>query len=112
LVSALEKAGLNFIGPCSGTVRGAGAKDEAKRTALLNDVSTTPGIDNVTVLTLIRKAGDRAGLKKLAAQHELEVDAKCWTDAVSLEDAADALLNASYARSIDIISMEEICSEA
>ncbi|MGB1061046.1 MAG: biotin carboxylase N-terminal domain-containing protein, partial [Ketobacter sp.] len=66
LVSALENAGLNFIGPCSATVRGAGAKDEAKRTALLNDVSTTPGIDNLTSLTLIRKVGDRAGLRALA----------------------------------------------
>jgi acetyl/propionyl-CoA carboxylase alpha subunit len=112
LVSALEKAGLNFIGPCSATVRGAGAKDEAKRTALLNDVSTTPGIDNLTSLTLIRKAGDRAGLKAIAEQNELTVDSSNWEDTVALEDAADAVLNASYAKSIDIISTDEICAEA
>jgi biotin carboxylase len=34
MVAALEKAGLNFIGPCSRTVHDAGLKDEAKRTAL------------------------------------------------------------------------------
>jgi len=112
LVSALEKAGLNFIGPCSGTVRGAGAKDEAKRTALLNDVSTTPGIDNLTSLTLIRKVGDRAGLQALAAEKGLEVDASNWDESVALEDAADAVLNASYAKSMDIITVDEICAEA
>ncbi|MFZ5604940.1 MAG: biotin carboxylase N-terminal domain-containing protein [Pseudomonadota bacterium] len=112
LVSAIEATGLTFIGPCSRTVRGAGAKDEAKRTALQNDVSTTPGIDNVTVLTLLRKAGDRNGLKKIAADNGLSVDAKNLTDAVTLEDAADAVLNASYSKGIDIISMDEICAEA
>ena len=112
LVSAIEAAGLTFIGPCSRTVRGAGAKDEAKRTALLNDVSTTPGIDNVTVLTLLRKVGNRAGLKKIAADNGLAVDDKIFSDAVTQEDAADTVLNASYSKGIDIISMEEICAEA
>ena len=112
LVSALEDAGLNFIGPCSGTVRGAGAKDEAKRTALANDVSTTPGIDNLTSLTLITKVGDRAGLKAIAEKNGLQVDAKNWDDSVALEDAADAVLQASYDKSIDIITTDEICAEA
>ena len=112
LVSVLERAGLNFIGPCSATVRGAGAKDEAKRTALQNDVSTTPGIDNLTSLTLIRKVGDRAGLKALAQEQGLDVDAANWAESVPLEDAADAVLNASYAKSMDIITTDEICAEA
>ena len=112
LVSAIENAGLRFIGPCSRTVRGAGAKDEAKRTALQNDVSTTPGIDNVTVLTLLRKAGDRAGLRKIADDNGLIVGDRALAESTPLEDAADAILNASYNKGIDIISLEEICSEA
>ena len=43
-VAAIEKAGLRFIGPCSATQRGAGKKDEAKRTALTVKVSVTPEI--------------------------------------------------------------------
>lgn len=112
LVSALEDAGLNFIGPCSATVRGAGAKDEAKRTALQNDVSTTPGIDNLSSLTLLRKAGDKEALKALADSNELKVDDTLWSQDVALEDLADAVLNASYAKSIDLISIDDICSEA
>ena len=42
MVAAMEKAGLNFIGPCSRTVHDAGLKDEAKRTALKAGVSVTP----------------------------------------------------------------------
>ena len=34
MVRSMEEAGLKFIGPCSHTVRAAGLKDEAKRTAL------------------------------------------------------------------------------
>ena len=48
-VAAIENAGLTFMGPCSATQRGAGKKDEAKRTALSVNVSVTPGIDNVIV---------------------------------------------------------------
>ncbi|RLP54802.1 MAG: biotin carboxylase [Ketobacter sp.] len=112
LVSALEAAGLNFIGPCSATVRGAGAKDEAKRTALQNDVSTTPGIDNLTSLALVRKAGNLEGLKALADTHQLDVDGAAWGEGKALEDVADAVLNASYNKSIDLLSVDEICAEA
>src|SRR5690606_33185753 len=55
MVRSMEEAGLKFIGPCSYTVRAAGLKDEAKRTALNVGVSTTPGVDNLTALTLLAK---------------------------------------------------------
>ena len=58
MVAAMEAAGLNFIGPCSRTVHDAGLKDEAKRTALKHGVSVTPGIDNGTALTLLKKYPD------------------------------------------------------
>ncbi|MCG8672173.1 MAG: hypothetical protein MI867_22400 [Pseudomonadales bacterium] len=112
LVSALEEAGLNFIGPCSQTVKGAGAKDEAKRTALANDVSVTPGIDNLSALTLLRKVNDRDGLKKVIADNDLDVDAAKIADDVALEDAADAVLYASYDKGIDIVTIEDLGEEA
>ncbi|MBC7173824.1 MAG: biotin carboxylase, partial [Polyangiaceae bacterium] len=74
-VRCIEEAGLTFMGPCSHTVGAAGSKDTAKRTALENDVSVTPGINNSTARTLLRKYPDRAALEKLAAQHQLEVPA-------------------------------------
>ncbi len=106
-VRAIEEAGLSFMGPCSYTQDAAGKKDEAKRTALDNDVSVTPGLNNATVLTLLRKHKDRAALEQLARAEGLEVpelrDAKA-----SLEDLADALLMASYAQSKDLYSIEEL----
>ena len=65
-VRALEEAGLTFIGPCSYTQTAAGAKDEAKRTAIENDVSVTPGVNDATVRTLLRKHPDRAALAAAA----------------------------------------------
>jgi len=47
-VRSLEQAGLQFIGPGSYTQQAAGAKDEAKRTAIENEVSVTPGVNNAT----------------------------------------------------------------
>jgi acetyl/propionyl-CoA carboxylase alpha subunit len=106
-VRSLEEAGLNFIGPCSYTQSAAGMKDEAKRTALENDVSVTPGINNASVRTMIKKVKDRAGLEKLAKDKGLDVpelkDAK-----LNLEDATDAVLGASYQRGIDLYSTEEL----
>ncbi|GIR83107.1 MAG: hypothetical protein CM15mP84_08550 [Cellvibrionales bacterium] len=41
-------------------------KDEAKRTALKAGVSVTPGIDNGTTLTLLKKYPDEAALAALS----------------------------------------------
>ena len=72
MVAAMEGAGLNFIGPCSRTVRQAGLKDEAKRTALKAGVSVTPGIDNGTTITLLKKYPDRAALEALLRRRDRE----------------------------------------
>jgi len=110
MVAAMEAAGLNFIGPCSRTVHDAGLKDEAKRTALKTGVSVTPGIDNGTALTLLRKHPDVAALKALVAQHQLAVDsARLEDQAVSLEDKADLVLAASYDKGIDLYTVAELC---
>jgi acetyl/propionyl-CoA carboxylase alpha subunit len=108
MVAALEEAGLNFIGPCSRTVHDAGLKDEAKRTALKTGVSVTPGIDNGTTLTLLKKHPDVDALKGLASEHGLQVEG-LDDEEVSLEEKADRVLAASYDKGIDLYTVDELC---
>ncbi len=111
-VAAIEKAGLKFIGPCSATQAGAGKKDEAKRTALNVNVSVTPGIDNVTARTLVKKHPSREALQALVKSEGLKVDKKVLADkTLSLEDLADDILFASYDKGIDLFSIEELCRQ-
>lgn len=111
MVAAMERAGLNFIGPCSRTVHDAGLKDEAKRTALKAGVSVTPGIDNGTALTLLEKHPTVADLKALCQQHGLAVDEAALDDPdQSLEDKADRVLAASYDKGIDLYTVDELCA--
>lgn len=111
-VAAIENAGLTFIGPCSATQNGAGKKDEAKRTALEVNVSVTPGVDNVTARTLLKKYPGRAKLLALAKAEGLACDPKVLADRdLAPEALADNILNAAYARGIDLISVEELCTQ-
>lgn len=111
-VAALENAGLNFIGPNSRTQADAGKKDEAKRTALSVGVSVTPGINNVTARTLVKKHGTRDKLLALVKTHGLNVDAKILNDKkLSLEDLADEILYSSYEKGLDLYSIEELCAQ-
>ncbi len=111
-VAALEAAGLMFIGPCSGTQRAAGKKDEAKRTALQVDVSVTPGIDNVTARTLLKKNKTHAQLVALVKAKDLKVDnAILENSATPLAELADIILFASYDKGIDLFSIEELCAQ-
>ena len=107
MVASMENAGLNFIGPCSKTVHDAGLKDEAKRTALACNVSVTPGIDNATAKTLLRKYPDIAALKKLCEDEGLNIGDALEGDA-SLEDKADDVLAASYEKGIDLYTIDEM----
>ncbi len=111
-VAAIENAGLSFMGPNSRTQADAGKKDEAKRTALQVGVSVTPGINNVTARTLVKKHGTRDALLALAKAENLDVDAKILKDSkLPLEELADAILYASYAKGIDLYSIEELCAQ-
>ncbi len=111
-VAAIEDAGLTFIGPCSKTQRAAGKKDEAKRTALQVNVSVTPGIDNVTARTLVKKHPSREALLAVVKAEGLKVDKKVLdNEALSLEELADPILFASYAKGIDLFSVEELCAQ-
>ena len=111
-VAALEAADLKFIGPCSGTQRAAGKKDEAKRTALQVDVSVTPGIDNVTARTLLKKHKTFDQLVALVKAEDLNIDKAILkkTD-TPLEELADIILFASYNKGIDLFSIEELCAQ-
>ena len=104
MVSAMEDAGLNFIGPCSFTQRSAGMKDQAKRTALETGVSVTPGVNNGTSLALFAKYG-KDGLEQCAKDNNLDVDFAACKDE---EEKALAVLAASYDAGIDIIDANDI----
>src|SRR5262249_10532437 len=106
-VRALEEAGLTFIGPGSYTQLAAGAKDEAKRTAIENQVSVTPGINDATVRTLLRKHPDHAALVRLAQKHELHVSGLADSTR-PLPALAEDLLEASYAKGIDLFTVDEL----
>ena len=107
MVAAMEAAGLNFIGPCSRTVHDAGLKDEAKRTALKSGVSVTPGIDNGTTLTLLKKYPDNSTLRAMSDAHELSVG---WDSlqGADLESMVDAVLSAGYAKGVDLYTVDEL----
>lgn len=109
MVQAMEDAGLSFIGPGSFTQRSAGMKDEAKRTALAAGVSVTPGINNATTRALLAKYADADALKKCNDEFGLGVDAALLADAgKSLEDKAEAILQASYDKRVDVISVADV----
>ena len=110
-VAAIEDAGLKFIGPCAATQRAAGKKDEAKRTALQVGVSVTPGIDNVTARTLIAKHPSREALLAVVKAEGLNCDQKVLADeSLPLETLADHILFASYAKGVDLFSIDELCT--
>lgn len=106
-VGAIEAAGLRFIGPCAYTQSAAGAKDEAKRTAIANQVSVTPGINDATVRTLLRKWPDRAALRRCAAAHRLQVP-ELADERLELAALAERVLEASYAAHVDLYSIDEL----
>ena len=105
LVQSLEHAGLKFIGPQSSTIRQAGSKDLARRTALAVDIPVTPGLDNVTVLTLLERCPDQESLVRLMKNHELDVDIGQLD---SIEAIAESILNASYEKGIDLITIDQV----
>ncbi len=104
MVSAMEDAGLIFIGPGSYTQKAAGMKDEAKRTALEVGVSVTPGVNNATSIALRNKYGDN-GLQKCIDEFKLNVN---LADYSNLEEQCLAVLAASYQAGVDVITAADI----
>ena len=106
-VRALEDAGLRFIGPGSHTQAAAGAKDEAKRTAIANGVSVTPGINDATVRTLLRRYPDRKALRRCAKEHRLVVPALA-DETLDVATLAERVLEASYGARVDLFTIDEL----
>ena len=107
-VAAIESAGLTFIGPCSDTVRDAGLKDQAKRTALAEKVSVTPGINNVTSRLLLEMYPDPSALKQCVEANGLTVPADLFNSDRTADDLAEAVLNAAYAKNIDLFTTDAL----
>jgi pyruvate carboxylase len=108
-VEAIEKAGVGFLGPSSGVIRRAGAKDEAKKLARGLGNAVIPGVDNVSARALVKRAEDRSALEALAREHALGF---AWDDAVSIEENAEALLQAGYAATVELVTVEELQIQA
>jgi acetyl/propionyl-CoA carboxylase alpha subunit len=109
-LEAIENAGLNFVGPSSYVARRAGAKDEAKRLARSLHVSVTPGVDNISALTLLQKAGDEVALDGLARDKKLS--AFRYDGKLSLEENAEALLQAGYDEKCELVTVAELQEQA
>ncbi len=105
-VEAIEASpSVSFMGPSSGVIKRAGAKDEAKKLARGLGNAVVPGVDNVSALALIERCVDRKALERLADEKEL---AFSWNDDVDLAENAEALLQLGYSRSIELVTIEEL----
>ena len=109
LVEAIERVGLGFMGPSSHVLRRAGAKDEAKKLARSLGNAVIPGVDDVSSRALLVKAKDRRGLEKLAKEHALPFQ---WNEKTSLEENAEALLQAAYAKHAELVSIADLQKQA
>jgi len=110
-VQAIEDAGLGFMGPGAAVIRRAGAKDEAKKLARALGNAVIPGVDDVSARALVRRAGDSEALEALARTHGL-ADDFAWDDTRSLAENAEALLQAGYANSVELVTIEQLQEEA
>jgi len=104
-ISAIEASSVRFIGPSAHVLRSAGAKDEAKKLARALGNAVVPGVDNPSALALLERAGDQRSLEKLAKEHGLDF---AWNAKVDVAENAERLLQAGYARSLELVTIEEL----
>ena len=109
-IKAIEAAPtVQFMGPSSTTIDRAGAKDEAKKLARSLGNAVVPGIDNISALALMERCGDQKSLEALASSLEKEHGLEfAWNADVDLAENAEQLLQAGYAQSIEIVTIEEL----
>ncbi len=108
-VQAIEKAGIGFVGPSSGVIQKAGAKDEAKKLARSLGNAVIPGVDNLSAQALLDKCADRAALEARAESLGLTWS---WNDEVDLAENAEGLLQAGYAATVELVTIEELQKKA
>jgi acetyl/propionyl-CoA carboxylase alpha subunit len=104
-VEAIEASSVRFIGPSSSVIRRAGAKDEAKKLARALGNAVVPGIDNVSALALVDRASDKKALSKIAKDNGLDFG---WDSKIEVVENAEQLLLAGYAKSIELVTIEEL----
>ncbi|MCB1324066.1 MAG: biotin carboxylase [Spirochaetales bacterium] len=108
-VRAIEEAGIGFIGPASPVHQRAGAKDTAKKIAREVGVSVTPGVDNISALTLISKVGkSKEALLKHASAHGIEIE----QPDDDIEALAEQILQKGYRAGVGLLSVQELQEEA
>lgn len=108
-VAAIEDAGLAFVGPSSAVIRQAGAKDEAKKLARSLGNAVIPGVDDISSRVLAGRVGDQAGLEALAKEKNLSWE---WNTDKSLSENAEAVLQAGYAQTCELVTIEELQAQA
>jgi acetyl/propionyl-CoA carboxylase alpha subunit len=108
-IAAIEAAGLGFVGPSSRVVRQAGAKDEAKKLARSLGNAVIPGVDDVSARALLRRHGGRKELEALAEKAGL---AFAWDAKKSDAENAEALLQAGYAKNVELVTIADLQAEA
>ncbi|MAJ59586.1 MAG: biotin carboxylase [bacterium TMED88] len=104
-IQALEDAEIGFMGPSSEVIRKAGAKDEAKKLARGLGNAVVPGVDDISSRALLRRVGDPKGLEALAQEHSLSW---AWNESSDLSVNAEALLQAGYAATTELVTIEEL----
>jgi len=104
-IQAIEEAGIGFFGPSSEVIRRAGAKDEAKKLARGLGNAVIPGVDNISALALLHRVKNRKGLEKIAAERSIEWS---WDGALDDAENAEALLQAGYAATEELVTIEEL----
>ena len=104
-IQALENAGVGFMGPSSDVIRKAGAKDEAKKLARGLGNAVVPGVDDISSRALLKRMGDQGALESLAGEHGLDWK---WDGGLELSENAEALLQAGYSATIELVTIEEL----
>ena len=108
-IKAIEDSGLTFMGPSSSVAMHVGAKDEAKKLARKLGLSVTPGVDMVSANALVRKAKNQDSLVKIAGDNGINFQ---YDPSKEIIDNAEDLLQLSYEKKIDIVSINDLQTEA